>query len=73
MQSLTCITTVVTYPAQLSVSSLETQGGVPYATADTMSGLNPSSFADFLWIIIASKEAIAPPRECPTSLNLYPC
>jgi hypothetical protein len=63
MQLLTCITTVVTYPAQLSASSLETQGGVPYPTAVTMSGLNPSSFDDFLWIIIANKEAIAPPRE----------
>ena len=38
-----------------------------------MSGLKPSSLGDFLRSMIASKEAIAAPRECPTNLNLNPC
>ena len=59
----TCITTVVTKSEQLSASSLETQGGVAYPTAETMSGLNPSSLSDFLRSIIASKAAVEPPRE----------
>lgn len=67
------MTTVVTKSEQFSASSLETQGGVAYPTAETISGLNPSSMYDFLRSIIANKEAVAPPREWPTSLNLYPC
>lgn len=60
---LTCITTVVTYSEQLSASFLETHGGVAYPTADTISGLKPSSRADIFRSMIASNEAVAPPRE----------
>lgn len=60
---LTCITTVVTYSEQLSASSLETHGGVAYPTAETISGLKPSSWTDILRSMIASNEAVAPPRE----------
>ena len=57
------MTTVVTKSEQFSASSLETQGGVANPTAETISGLNPSSMYDFLRSIIANKEAVAPPRE----------
>lgn len=67
------MTTVVTKSEQFSASSLETQGGVAYPTAETISGLNSSSMYDFLRSIISNKEAVATPREWPTSLNLYPC
>jgi len=60
---LTCITIVVTNSEQFSASSLETQGGVAYPTAEIISASNPNSSLGIFLSIIAIKEAIAPPRE----------
>lgn len=62
----------MTNSEQLPARSLETQGGVPYPTAVTISGLKPNSSHVFFRIIMDSIEAIAPPNEWPTSLNLNP-
>lgn len=60
---LTCITIVVTKSEQFSASSLETQGGVAYPTAEIISASNPNSSLGIFLSIIAINEAIAPPRE----------
>lgn len=71
--SHTCNTTVVTKSRQSSASFFEVQGGVAIPTADTISGLKPSSFSDLFLSIIASNAAAAPPSECPTNRNPKPC
>jgi hypothetical protein len=72
-KSLTCNTTVVIKLSELLASILETQGGDETETTLIASGEIPRSSWAVCLSIIASIEAVEPPKECPTSRSSYPC
>jgi hypothetical protein len=68
-----CNTIVVIKLSELIASILETQGGVETETTLIASGEIPRSSWAVCLSIIASIEAVEPPKECPTSRSSYPC
>lgn len=71
---ITCKTRVVMKWEHFLANFLDTQGGDAIVTALINSGCISSSWLALSSLSMkANNAAVAPPKECPTSRNSYPC